>query len=171
MNKQGPLRYIIELDDGRMFKRHTDHIRYRVLTNIGENSAQADSAPNVVLLENQENDGHMPPYSGPSVKVPRNVPSGSQDVNTPSDQSSVATASHTDDECLSEELKSSTGASYTDGQINVSHSPVATRRDSSRLSPDRAISTSMAPSEPCVPVPNSVRRSSRFSKKPDRLTL
>ena len=171
MNKQGPLTYIIELDDGRMFKRHTDHIRYRVLTNIGENSAQADSAPNVVLSENQENDGQMTPYSDPSVKVPRNVPSGSQGVNTPSDQSSVATASLPDEECLSEQLKSSTGVSYTDGQINVSHSPEATRRDSSRLSPDRAISTSMAPSEPCVPVPNSVRRSSRVSKKPDRLTL
>ena len=102
MNKQGPLTYIIELDDGRMFKRHTDHIRYRVLTNIGENSAQADSAPNVVLSENQENDGQMTPYSGPSVKVPRNVPSGSQGVNTPSDQSSVATASLPDEECLSE---------------------------------------------------------------------
>ena len=60
----------------------------------------------------------MTPYSGPSVRVPRKVPSGSQGVNTPSDQSSVATASLTDEECLSEELKSSTGASYTDGQIN-----------------------------------------------------
>ena len=151
---------------------HTDHIRYRVLTNIGENSAQADSAPNVVLSENQENDGQMTPYSGPSVKVPRNVPSGSQGVNTQSDQSSVATASFPDDECLSEELKSSTGASCTDGKINVSHSPEATRRDSSRLSPDCAISTSMAPSEPCVPVPNSVVDALVESpKKPDRLTL
>ena len=130
-NKQGG---VGRQQHGRMFKHHTDHIRYRVLTNIGENSAQADSALNVVLSGNQENDGQMTPYSGPSVKVPRNVPSESQGVNTPSDQSSVATASHTDEECLSEELKSSTGASYTDGQINVSHSPAATRRDSSRLS-------------------------------------
>ena len=53
MNKQGPLTYVIELDDGRIFKCHTDYLRYRVLINIGENSAQADSALNVVLSGNQ----------------------------------------------------------------------------------------------------------------------
>ena len=36
-DKQGPLTYLITLDDGRIFRRHLDHIRLgtNCITNIG----------------------------------------------------------------------------------------------------------------------------------------
>ena len=59
-DKHGPLTYLITLDDGRIFRRHHDHIRLRTncMTNIGTPHPVV-GVPNAIVSE----DDHHPMIS------------------------------------------------------------------------------------------------------------
>ena len=86
-DKHGPLTYLITLDDGRIFRRHLDHIRLRTncMTNIGTPHPVV-GVPNAIVSE----DHHHPmiQLSDDSSEDPLPLPLDFDELATPStDQS------------------------------------------------------------------------------------
>ena len=61
-NKLGPLTYLITLDNGRIFRRHIDHIRLSTnsMTNIGTPQPLDVEVPNVLISDTTAVDGSEP---------------------------------------------------------------------------------------------------------------
>ena len=87
-DKLGPLTYLITLDDGRIFRRHIDHIRLSTnsMTNIGTPQPLDVEVPNVLISDTTAVDGREPlfcddartdspegTYSSPQVMSPATV--------------------------------------------------------------------------------------------------
>ena len=82
-DKHGPLTYLITLDDGRIFRRHLDHIRLRTncMTNIGTPHPVV-GVPNAIVSE----DDHHPmiQLSDDSSEDPIPLPLDFDELATPS---------------------------------------------------------------------------------------